>query len=274
MLKSPGDIHPRIQVIDDTVMRRQPRTSLNRLPDISDWRAGSLLCRYMQAMGEGPYIHRKAWEYGICVLGLHRLGVVHPFAQGLAVAAGYERPYFYFTNHIEHMTATDLYDNPDHEGKPEIVLAPEKFAPIPFRRERLTVLAMNAMDLQFPENKFDFAFCLSSIEHYGPRANSIRAMQEIEKVLKPGGIACIATELILNSTSHGEYFTPEEFDEVILGSTSLQLVGGDFDYRISESIVNHPIDLQLDDLTVSPHLVLKSGSVVFTSAICFLQKPH
>lgn len=265
--------HPRIQLLSDSDMRRQTRTSLNRLCDTSDWRANSLLVRYMHAMAEGPYIHRKSWEYGMCVLGLQRLGAIHPYAHALAVAAGHERPFYYFTNHIERMVATDLYNNPNHEGKAEILEAPERFAPFPFRRDRLTVLRMNAMELTFQDAEFDFAFCLSSIEHFGPRENTRRAMREIERVLKPGGIACIATELILNRTTHAEYFTPEEFDENILGSTSMQLVGGEFDYRISESLVRYPIDLAQDDLSVSPHVVLQSQDVVFTSAICFLRKP-
>lgn len=273
MVDALSNTHPRIQVLNDSDMRRQKRSSLNRLCDISDWHSSGLLMRYMHAMAEGPWIHRKSWEFGMCVLGLQKLGAVHPYAHALAVAAGHERPFYYFTNHIERMVATDLYDNPNHEGKAEIVEAPERFAPFAFRKDRLTVLRMNAMDLTFGDAEFDFAFCLSSIEHFGPRENTRKAMREIERVLKPGGIACIATELILNQTSHAEYFSPEEFDENILNSTSMKLVGGDFDYRISDSLVRYPIDLLKDDLSVSPHIVLQSGEVIFTSAICFLQKP-
>ena len=93
------------------------------------------------------------------------------------------------------------------------------------------------------------------------------------RVTKPGGVACIATELILNRSTHREYFALGELESVILSSTPMRLVGGDLDLRIAESLFEHPIDLACDDLAVSPHLVLKSGAVIFTSIVLFLQKP-
>lgn len=264
---------PYISAISDTEMRRSPRTSLNKLPDLSDYRIGSPFYRYLQALHEGPCIHRKSWEYGMCLLGLHQLGAVHPRANALAVAAGYERPFYYFTNHVEKVIATDLYDNPTHEGNPEILESPEKFACFPYRKDRLTVLRMNALNLEFEKHSFDFTFCLSSIEHYGSKRNSARGVEEMCRVLKPGGIACITTELILNQATHPQYFTLRELEEVVLSSTPMKLVGGDLDLRISESLFKNPLDVDLDDLVVSPHLVLKSGDVVLTSIICFLQKP-
>jgi glycogen(starch) synthase len=262
-----------IKVINDTELRRSQRTSLNRLPIVSDWRVGSTLCQHMQALNEGPYIHRKTWEYGMCLMGLHQLGAVHPRARALAVAAGCERPFYYFTNHVEKVVATDLYENPDHEGNPAILDDPSKFACFPYRKERLTVLRMNALKLDFANDSFDFTFCLSSIEHYGSRENSAQGVREMYRVTKPGGIVCIATELILNKSTHPEYFTLDQFEAAVLSSTPLKLVGGELDLRITESLVQNPIDLEIDDLSVSPHIVLKSGDVLFTSLICFLQKP-
>jgi len=262
-----------IEVLPDSEMRRLKRTSYNRLVDISDWRPGGLLVKFMQAMGEGPYVHRKSWEYGMCVMGLFGLGAINPFARGLAVAAGYERPFYYLTHHVEHVTATDLYDNPDHEGKPEILANPRAFAPFDYPEHRLSVMRMDATKLEFPTNSFDFVFCLSSIEHYGSRELSRKGMQEMWRVVKPGGLICVATELILNGAVHNEYFTPQEFEEVILRSTPLELVGGPIDARISKSLVEHPLSIGIDDLGVSPHIVLRQGQVVFTSLIVFLRKP-
>lgn len=269
-----GRTRLRPQILPDDEMRRVKRYSLNRLPDTRDWRVTDPLCKYLKALNEGPYIHRKAWEYGMCVMGLYQLGAVNPFAHGLAVAAGYERPFYYFANHIERMVATDLYECPGLEGDPAVVVDPRKFAPIPYREDRLEVLRMDALDLRFPENSFDFVFCLSSIEHYGSRENSRRGMAEMHRVVKPGGIVCVATELILNDTQHHEYFTPEEFEEVILNSTPLELVGGPLDLRISESLVKYPIVLEIDDPYISPQIVLQSGNVIWTSLMCFFRKPH
>jgi hypothetical protein len=112
-----------VQILPGLVMRENAAYSLNRLPDISDWRIDSRFSNILGELNCGRYIHRKDWEYALCIEGLEKLGVVHPKARGLAVGAGYERPLFYFANKIEKMVATDLYENPDNEGKPAMLIS-------------------------------------------------------------------------------------------------------------------------------------------------------
>jgi ubiquinone/menaquinone biosynthesis C-methylase UbiE len=265
---------PRIIITKDIDMRMSERQSLNRLCDISDWRNGGEICIILQSLGECVSIHRKAWEYAYCIHGLQKLGAVRPENTAIAVGAGHERPLFYFANRIERMVATDLYENWGIDGNPDMLSAPEKFAPFPYRKENLEVHQMNATDLHFEDNTFDFAFTLSSIEHFGSRKNITTAMSEMHRVLKPGGFLCLTTEFILNKSRHPEFFTLDEFRQHILESTPLKMVGGDMDLRISHSTVGNIIDLDSEkDLTISPHIVLKTGEVLFTSVLCFLQKP-
>ncbi len=262
-----------IQVVPDKEMRKRPERPLNRLCDISDWRAGRPLSLVMQALGEGVYIHRKSWEYAMCLIGLETLGVVRPEARAVAVGAGSERPLFHYANRISEMVATDLYATPGREGDPRMLTNPEVFAPFDYRKDRLKVLRMDATGLDFPDASFDFGFCLSSIEHFGSREKSARAMQEMHRVLKPGGVVCISTELILNGANHAEYFSTEELDRTILRSAAFKLAGGGPDLSISRSLLLNPIDLDDEtDLHVSPHIVLKQGNVVWTSVILFLRK--
>jgi SAM-dependent methyltransferase len=261
--------------VPDPEMRGRSVSTLNRLVDISDWEPGGELSKVMQELGEGVYVHRKSWEYAICVHGLHQLGCVRPDGVALGVAAGYERPLYYFANHVRSVVATDLYDNPDHEGKPEMLTVPEKFAPFEYRRDHLEVRQMNALELAFDDDTFDFAFCLSSIEHFGDLGSRVRSMQEMHRVLRPGGAVCITTELLLNTTEHPEYFSTQALRECILESTPLSLVGGALDLRISESLLLHPFDVRVaQGLTVSPQIVLTDGDAVWTSVSLFLQKPN
>ena len=264
---------PRVSVLRDIEMRMSQKNSLNRLCDISDWVVGGKLTQIMKELNEGCYIHRKAWEYALCILGLDQLGVVRPESRAVAVGAGSERPLFYFANKIQEMVATDLYDNPDHEGNPAMLTTPERFAPFDYRRGHLTVKRMSGTELGYADSTFDFAFSLSSIEHFGSRENSKKAVVEMERVLKPGGIACIATELILNGASHPEYFTLDELKVNILESSGMRLVGGDLDLRISRSLVENPIELDVEtNHQVSPLIVLKVGGMVWTSVMLFMQK--
>jgi ubiquinone/menaquinone biosynthesis C-methylase UbiE len=263
-----------ITVLRDQDLRTSSRTSLNRLCDISDWKAytGDLYDIFKD-LGEGTYIHRKSWEYAMCIYGLDRLEAVKPDSTAIAVGAGHERPLFYYANRIKKMVATDLYSNCNTDADSEMLTNPEKFSPFPFRKEHLEVHQMNGTDLKFEDDSYDFAFSLSAIEHFGSRDTIKKAMSELYRVLKPGGILCLTTELILNKSNHQEYFTVEEFKKYILDSTPFKLVGGDFDLRISRSLVSNPIDLRIEkDLHISPHIVLKDGKVIWTSIVCFLKK--
>lgn len=267
-------IAPRIEVLPDGVLRQKARPSLNRICDISDWRADAPITSMMRELGEGIYIHRKAWEYAWAVCGLRTLGVVTPEARAIAVGAGSERPLYHFANTISEMVATDLYDSPDNEGTPEMLSRPEAFAPFDYRRDRLTVRRMDGTDLGYPDGHFDFAFSLSSIEHFGSHARVRQAVREMVRVVRAGGIACVMTELILNDAHHPEYLRLEELEELVIrASPDAELVGGPLDLRISRSLIENPIDLDHEENHhVSPHIVLHSGGVLWTSVALFLRR--
>lgn len=262
-----------VPVLSGLAMRDNAAHSLNRLPDISDWRIDSRFSNILGELNCGRYIHRKDWEYALCIEGLEKLGVVHPKARALAVGAGYERPLFYFANKIEMMVATDLYENPDNEGKPAMLTEPWSFSPIEYRREHLEVLRMGGDQLEFPDNSFDFIFCLSSIEHFGSRKTIAKSLSEMKRVLKPGGVACIITELILQGAAHGEYFLPDEMTEMFLSDPTFPLAGGPMSMNISREMFNLPVSVHIPGDTMnSPHLVLNDGERLWTSASMFLQK--
>lgn len=267
------DVAPPIEVVDDLTLRESPRESLNRLCNIVDWQVGGELTRTMGELRDPVTVHRKAWEYAMCVHGLRKLGVVTPESQALGVGAGHERPIFYFANHCKRVVATDLYSDPDHEGKPEMLTHPEKFAPFPFRRECLDIKKMSGDDLKFNDNSFDLVFCLSSIEHFGSRETQRKSLAEMRRVLRPGGVIALATELILNKATHREYFTYAEVDDIFLHAPGLELVGGPLDLRIAESLVRYPVLLgKTKNLLAAPHIVLLAEDVMFTSVMLFLRK--
>ena len=155
-----GRFNKSIHILPDIEMRTAGRTSLNRLCDISDWRVGGDLSNIMRSLNEGTYIHRKSWEYALCIYGLKKLGAVTPKSQAISVGAGYERPLYYFANCIEQMVATDLYDNEDHEGKPAMLIDAQRYAPFGYRGDHLKIRRMNRTNLEFDDEVFDFAFSL------------------------------------------------------------------------------------------------------------------
>lgn len=263
----------RVPVAPALRLRARGSASLNRVPDLSDWRVGSRLVQILNELKCQPYIHRKAWEWGLCIEGLEQLGVVRLDAKALAVGAGYEGPLFYFANRIEKMIATDLYNNPQHEGKPEMLTEPWRFAPFEYRRDHLEVLRMSGDDLRFHDETFDFLFCLSSIEHFGSRTTIAKSLSEMKRVLKYDGVACIITELILQGPKHHEYFTPEEISEMFLSDPLFPLVGGNAEMTIASELLSMPVKVHdPEDLKASPHIVLTDGERLWTSFSMFLRK--
>lgn len=60
---------------------------------------------------------------------------------------------------------------------------------------------MNGTQLEFPSDSFDVVFSFSSIEHFAGENYSgpLKSLKEMERVLKPGGIAVVTTEYIINN---------------------------------------------------------------------------
>jgi SAM-dependent methyltransferase len=161
--------------------------------------------------------HRKYWEIAMAVRALEDGGAVRPDAEILGVGAGVEPTGFHLTNHVKRVFATDLFapDPPVYFGrlsatmdairgrKPssgwseasaESMRNPGSFWPSPWKPRRLVIQHMNALDLWYDDNTFDGIYSSSSLEHFGGFCEAERAIQEMHRVLKPGGILTISTD--------------------------------------------------------------------------------
>ena len=255
------------------VPERAPATpSLNRVCGIDSWDDPTFLM-YLQALGLDRRVHRKHWEWAMCVIGLELLGALSRDADVLGVAAGHEPVLFYLANRCRRVVATDLYagEFAALEDHPDFLISPERYAPIPYRKDALQPMRANALALPFPDQSFEVVYSLSSVEHLGGHQAAVRAVKEMARVLKPGGVACIATELILEGGDHFEFFTPQEFRRCIIDASGLEMVEP-FDARPpGRDLIDAPIDPAVDPGAL-PHVVLREGELRFTSAIVFMRK--
>jgi len=62
---------------------------------------------------------------------------------------------------------------------------------------------MDARDLRYESDTFDAIFSSSSLEHFGNRDDVTRALREMHRVLRPGGLLCLSTELRLEGPGPG-----------------------------------------------------------------------
>jgi SAM-dependent methyltransferase len=221
--------------------------------------------------------HRKRFEWTQCVFGLERLGMLGPSARVLGVGAGHERVLFYLANRSAVTVATDLYSGaftggPAAEADPEFLTDPDRYAPFPYKRDHLRVMQADGCNLPFAAGSFDVVYSLSSIEHFGGHEAATVAMREMARVLRPGGVACVATELVLAGGPHPEFFTLDELQHHVIDESGMVPVERLHVEPLPQSLLDDPIWLD-GDLYRMPHLVLGRGDWRWTSVIVFLRKP-
>jgi len=229
---------------------------------------------------------RKHWEVAMSVRALRDFGALRPDAEILGVGAGSEMTVFYLTRHARRVVATDLYLSPgewEREAHPLMLVAPERLSRIPFERERLEVLHMDGRWLRFPDDSFDGIFSSGSIEHFGDFEDIAAGAYELGRVLKPGGVLTLATELLLDGPPGSTgwpgvvLFSPEKLRRQIIEATGLELVD-DLDLTVSPRTLAsvRPLLGMIGDVEQGretyPLVVLSHEGQLFTSVHLTLRK--
>lgn len=183
-----------------TTLSRQ-YAKLCDLPDFGDPDLLDAIRSLIPERDPREYIERKTWEYGMVLLFLRDTGHLDGRSDVLSVGAGTERILFWLTNRVGRVVATDIYGEgrfADQEAPASMLSDPGAHAPAyPWRAERLDVRKMDARALDFPDESFDAAFTISSIEHFGTPGQVAQAATEIGRVLRPGGHAVIVTDYLV-----------------------------------------------------------------------------
>lgn len=256
------------------------------------------------------HVERKAWEFAMLALFLEEVGRLHDGTEALGIGAGDERILFWLANRIGRVVATDIYGEgafADQEAQASMLEDPAAHAPFPYREDRLEVRWMDARQLDFPDESFDVAFSISSIEHFGAPEEIARSAREMARVLRPGGHAVVVTECLvhhhpLNSApvdfaarvlslnrrarqatlrrraQLDEVFTPRELRKRIVEPSGLRLLQP-LDTTLSsaawENVASYgPTgDLVTPTGRHWPHVMLKVGRSCFTSVCLVLEKP-
>jgi SAM-dependent methyltransferase len=226
-------------------------------------------------------IYRKGWEWTHCVYGLRQLGMLQPHHRAVGVGAGRECVIYYLADHIAHVTATDLYGRTDwtsgggKEADLELLEESKQHCPATVDFSKISFESKDGTNLGYADASFDFAWSLSSIEHFGGHDTARRALQEMGRVVRPGGIVAVATEMmLLEEHSHPEFFTRSQLVKELIEpcSTMMELVDDiNFDTLTFEFLLDS-IPMPWGAGRKRRHVVLNDGHVQWTSIMLFFRK--
>jgi SAM-dependent methyltransferase len=269
-----------------------PELGLCKLCELSDFADGELrdLIRDVYAsdrerFGDPDFPagreYRKYWEVAMTLRAFRAFGALRETAEILGVGAGHEATIYWLTRHVARVIATDLYERVDvwseSDSGHEMLTDPGRYWDGPWNPERLEVRHMSGLDLEFEDESFDAIFSSSSIEHFGDFTDIRRSVEEMFRVLKPGGVAALATEFRLEGPGPGEPGLLR-FDEPELRSLLLDGLWWDpatpLDTTISDETLASPVPIEeaMADLEAGrhgwsryPHIVLRDGAYLWTS---------
>ena len=223
--------------------------------------------------------HRKVWEYAHILNTLDSWNVLDG-ATICSVGSGHEEPAYYISNRARWIFLTDIYGSGDFQGAvapTSMLVNPDQHARCPHNRRRMVVQHMSGTDLRFEDGTFDVVYSFSSIEHFGGYHDAVKALSEVSRVLRPGGIAAITTECIVNDAEHFEcpglmLFHRSRLLEFCHSEPKLELVD-DLDFSIPESTLKLAVPLEeLMRKQSFPELVVEYAGRQFTSISLFFRK--
>ena len=284
---------------------QKSRIKLNKLCCIEDWEDCEVKeiipelqhityynkCQGILARKPGQ-IHRKDWEWALGLIAMKRFGKLNNNNIGIGIGAGRELILFYLTRYLGHVYATDLYGGKEWENfaPVDFLKNPDRYSPFPYDTSVLTVLRMDGTMLAFPPDSFDIVFSFSSIEHFGGANHSgaLKSLKEMERVLKPGGIAIVTTEYIINNKEapdlNNQFYNERTIYSHLIDRLDKMKLVEPLDLTISPKTLDTGIidasdavewdTSRVDDdfKQANPYVVIKLGNKLVTSIMLVFQK--
>jgi SAM-dependent methyltransferase len=176
----------------------------------------------------------KAWECGMMLRAFSDHGLIKPGATFAGIGAGIEQTTFSLAAKDCVVFPSDRYleVTPWSDVAPAgMLIDAAQYTNFRFSRGNVIPVHSDARWLNLPSGFFDGVYSAGSIEHVGS-LNAIAAVaEEIGRILKPGGMACLSTEFkLMGPNDKGWFddncilFTPDLIRQYILDPSGLEFV--------------------------------------------------
>jgi SAM-dependent methyltransferase len=236
----------------------------------------------------------KTWECGMMLRAFSDHGLIRPGATFAGIGAGIEQTTFALAAKDCVVFPSDRYleVTPWSDVAPAgMLIDAAQYTNFRFNRGNVIPVHSDARWLNLPSGFFDGVYSAGSIEHVGS-LNAVAAVaEEIGRILKPGGMACLSTEFrLMGPNDKGWFddncilFTPDLIRQYILEPSGLEFVDQP-NFRASQETFDQRVVL-LDFLekakSVSsiedkknayPNLTLFHEGFLFCSIHLALRKP-
>lgn len=225
--------------------------------------------------------YRKQWESAMSARALLAADVLGEDARALVVGAGSDAIVFWLTRHAGRVHAVDDYLAPGAD--PTMLADPSARWPSAWNPRRLSVENMKGTTLRFEDATFD-AVVLPNGFPGAPDAYHVEVlMEEVYRVLKPGGVLTVATEFRVAGPRGAMPFPMFDeqdamthvvgrFDWEVLGAADLELDDDTIASAVSFAEVRDDLEQQRWTWSTYPHVVLVEGESAWTSVHLALRK--
>ncbi len=264
--------------------------ALNKICDAADWQRPELLRIITDEFAEVPRFHRKQWEFAVAFRELERHGLLTENSRGVSFGSATEVMLYAVARRAGHIWATDLYGEDatwDIARTKDATQLVRSKAPFGYPQERLEARSIDMRSLDFADESFDFAYSSCAIEHIGGRADFVKHLQEVRRVLKPGGLYAFTTELTYQDQAvemPGNFYFSRHLLEDVVRESGLYSAP-EFDATLARHRANTPLPVELMSgvgdgdghfgeqlFGLMSTVQLSSANVPFTSCLVVLRK--
>lgn len=262
----------------------------SKICDAADWFDPEIKLIIENELKEPARFHRKQWEFAMIFLTLQKFGLLKNQKVGLSLGGGNERVLYSIANHIKKLFVTDLYEDKTswdcaRTNDPDEFIKASK--PFPVDDTKIQALRMDMRNLDFADNTFDFCYSSCAIEHIGDKSDFLQHFNEVNRVLKAGGIYVLTTELQFGDKTipdENNFIFNKDYISDLIANSDLDFVS-DVKVELTENTINYPYPSNIKNLVFSgndnlsqkiieqfPHLILLRGNIPFTSVLLILRK--
>ncbi|MCC6933572.1 MAG: class I SAM-dependent methyltransferase [Deltaproteobacteria bacterium] len=192
---------------------------------------------------------RRQWEWNFIAESAENLGLLDGTKIVMGVGTGNEPLLFFFARTCADVLGSDLYSADTDWSVARFEKHEQIYnsAPFDFPKERLHFVNADMRKLPVEDNSYDFVWSTSTIEHPASAREVYMAIQEMLRVVKPGGYVLFTTEYCVSEPPyflpHLNTLDPYLFGKYFYNNQGFEIIG-DVDLEFNWQSITNDISLR------------------------------